>query len=259
MSDNTNTTGLPFGGLQFKGPNPTPLDNRHERTAILIGADAVKKLQQSSVAIFGVGGVGGACAEALARMGVGAIELYDNDKVTLSNLNRQVVALHSTVGKYKVHVMAERIADINPDCRVAGHTFYYMPDTAVLVPLDKYDYIIDAIDTVAAKVELAVRAKMAGVRIISAMGAGGKLDPMKFLVSDISKTETDPLARAVRKGLKERGLTKLKVVWSTEPPRNNLAGHIAPEGHRPPIGTTSCVPPACGLLLATEVIKDLTR
>ena len=214
---------------------------------MLIGSEAMQKLAAAKVAVFGVGGVGGSCAEALARAGVGSIDLYDNDIVTLTNLNRQIVALHSTVGQDKADVMAERIADINPACNVRAFKIFYMPDTADDVDLSGYDYVIDAIDTVAGKVELVVRAKEAGVRIICAMGAANKMDPMAFMVSDISKTKTDPLARIMRKELRARKIEDVKVVWSGEEPKAS---------QRPP-ASNSFVPPACGLVLAAEVIRDL--
>jgi len=224
------------------------MEDRFSRTAKLLGPGAMRKLAAARVAVFGIGGVGGHCAEALARSGIGAIDLFDHDKVDITNLNRQIVALQSTLGRYKADVMAERIADINPECVVKARKLFYMPDTADEVDLSPYDYIIDAIDTVAGKIELVTRAKKAGVRIISAMGAANKMDPMAFIVSDISKTETDPLARAMRRELRGLGIESVKVVWSKE----------APTRSRRPPASNAFVPPACGLLIASEVVKDLT-
>jgi tRNA A37 threonylcarbamoyladenosine dehydratase len=223
------------------------MENQFERTEMLLGAEAMLKLKDAKVAVFGVGGVGGACAEALARSGVGMIGLYDNDTVSITNLNRQIIALHSTLGRFKADVMAERIRDINPSCEAAAHKIFYLPDTADEVDLSVYDYVVDAIDTVAGKIELIVRAKAAGVRIISSMGAGNKLDPAKFIVADIHKTDTDPLARVMRKELRARGVAGVKVVYSKEPP---LAARVT--------ASNAFVPPAAGLVLAAEVVKDLT-
>ena len=224
------------------------MEDQFARTTALIGPEAMRKLAASRVAVFGIGGVGGSCAEALARSGVGAIDLYDNDKVSITNLNRQAAALHSTIGLYKTDVMAERIRDINPECKVRAFNIFYTPETSGEADLSVYDCVIDAIDTVSGKVELVVRAKEAGVRIICAMGAANKMDPMAFVVSDIYKTETDPLARAMRRELRARGIENVKAVWSKEEPKAN---------HRPP-ASNAFVPPACGLLIASEVIKDLT-
>ena len=223
------------------------MEDQFERTTNLIGAPGMQKLAAARVAVFGIGGVGGHCAEALARAGVGVIDLFDSDKVSLSNLNRQIVALHSTIGRYKADVMAERIADINPLCAVCAFKIFYMPDTADTVDLSLYDYVVDAFDTVAGKVELIRRAKKAGVRVICAMGAANKMDPSAFVVTDIQKTETDPLAKAVRKELRANGIEGVKAVWSKEQPLVRC---------RPP-ASNSFVPPACGLLLAAEVVKDL--
>ena len=205
------------------------------------------RLKASRVAVFGLGGVGGSCAEALARSGVGSLDLFDNDIVSVTNINRQTVALHSTIGRYKTDVMAERIADINPACKVRAKRLFYAEDTADEVDISFYDYVVDAIDTVAGKVELITRAKKAGVRIICAMGAANKTDPAAFIVSDISRTETDPLARAVRKKLRAAGVGEVKVVWSKE----------EPETHSSPPASNAFVPPAMGLILAAEVIKEL--
>lgn len=221
------------------------------RTAALLGGGACDKLKNARVAVFGVGGVGGFLCEALARAGVGALDIYDADTVSLSNINRQIIALHSTVGRPKVEVMKERIADINPECRVTAHEAFYLPENADEFPLDGCDYIADAVDTVAAKVELAVRADRLGVPIISAMGAGNKLDPTRFEVTSLDKTQTCPLARSMRKILREKGLDKkVKVVYSQEPARKNDMGVI---------GSISFVPSVAGLIMAGEIIKDLTK
>ena len=221
------------------------------RTAALLGGGACDKLKDSRVAVFGVGGVGGFLCEALARAGVGALDIYDADTGSLANINRQIIALHSTVGMAKVDAMKVRIADINPDCRVTAHNVFYLPENADEYPLDGCNYIADAVDTVAAKVELAVRADRLGISIISAMGAGNKLDPTRLKVARLSDTQTCPLARAMRKILREKGLDKkVKVVYSQEPARKNDMGVI---------GSISFVPSVAGLIMAGEIIKDLTK
>ena len=222
----------------------------NSRTEMLLGLAGIEKLKSAHVAVFGVGGVGGYAAEALARAGVGAIDLFDSDTVSLSNINRQIIALHSTVGRAKVEVMKERILDINPDCKVLAHEVFYLSENADTYPLEGYDYIIDAIDTVSAKVELAVRAARADVRLISAMGAGNKLDPTRFAVKDIFKTEGCPLARVMRYELRRRGIKRLKVVFSDEPPKKSDTGERFP-------GSVSFVPSVAGLILAGEVVRDL--
>ena len=189
---------------------------RFARTALLLGEDAVNTLATKSVAVFGVGGVGGYVVEALARSGVGKITLFDKDVVDITNINRQIIALDSTVGRYKCDVMKERILDINPHAEVIGHNVFYLPENADDFPLDQYDYVVDAIDNVAAKIELAVRTHKAGVKMISAMGAGNKTDPTRFEVTDIYKTTVCPLARVMRRELKARGVPSLKVVYSRE-------------------------------------------
>ena len=229
------------------------------RTAMVLGTDAVERLKNARVAVFGVGGVGGALCEALARAGVGSIDLFDNDSVSLSNINRQIIALHSTVGRPKVEVMRERILDINPDCAVTVHQVFYLPENADDFPLSDYDYIADAIDTVSAKLELAVRAQAAGVPLIASMGTGNKLDPSRFEVTDISKTFGCPLARVMRRELKARGIHHLKVVFSSEEATTSPtdAPEITPGGKRPP-GSLSFVPPVAGFLMAGEIIKALS-
>ncbi len=229
------------------------------RTEMLIGEVGIDKLSRARVAVFGVGGVGGYVCEALARAGIGAIDLFDNDTVSLSNINRQIIALHSTVGRYKTEVMRERIADINPDCRVREHRVFYLPENADDYPLDGYDYVVDAIDTVSAKVELAVRCQASGIPLIASMGTGNKLDPTKFTVTELFKTSGCPLARAMRQALKKRGITTLKVVFSNEPPITPRDNPTAEGSKKPTPASISFVPPTAGLLLAAEVIKDLLR
>lgn len=236
-----------------------PVAEEHLRTALLLGEKALGRLAAARVAVFGVGGVGGHVCEALARAGVGEIDLYDSDRVSPSNLNRQLVALQSTLGEYKVEVMKKRILDINPACQVNTHTVFYLPENAEQFPLEGYSYIVDAVDTVAAKIELAVRASACGLPIISAMGAGNKLDPTRFAVTDLSKTSGCPLARVMRRELKARGIHHLKVVYSTEPAAPLHTELLAEaSSSRPPVGSLSFVPSVAGLILAGEVVKDLT-
>ena len=233
-------------------------NEQHARTAALIGEAALQTLAHARVAVFGIGGVGGHLAEALARAGVGALDLIDGDVVSVSNINRQMIALHSTVGRPKVDVMAERIHDINPDCAVRTYERLYLPDNADEIDLSVYDYIADAIDTVSAKIELAVRAKRLNIPIIAAMGAGNKLDPTAFEVSDISKTTVCPLARAMRLELRKRGINHLKVVYSKELPVTS--GVTDEDGVRRALPTSiSFVPGAMGLIMAGEIIKDLIK
>ena len=227
----------------------------HSRTAALIGEDGFFRLQAASVAVFGIGGVGGHLAEALARAGVGHIHLIDRDVVSLSNINRQAVALHSTVGRPKVEVMAERIRDINPDCHVTDSVCFYLPENASEFNLSRYDFVADCVDTVAAKIELAVRCEEAGTPLIAAMGAGNKLHPEAFRISDISKTETDPLARIMRRELKKRGIKKLLCVWSDESP---VPASIVGDDGRPAPASIACTPSAMGLIMAGEIIRRLT-
>ena len=190
------------------------MSNQFVRTEMMFGKEAMRKLSSSRVAVFGIGGVGGYTVEALARSGVGAIDIIDNDKVCISNINRQIIATHKTVGRYKVDVAAERIADINPDCKVTAYKTFYMPDTQAEFDFTKYDYIVDAIDTVTGKLTLIENAKECGVPVISSMGAGNKLDPTAFEVADIYKTSVCPLAKVMRRELKKRGVNSLKVVYS---------------------------------------------
>lgn len=231
------------------------MQNQFERTELLLGSEAIEKLKSSRVAVFGAGGVGGFTLEALARSGVGAIDVIDNDTVSLSNINRQIYALHSTIGEYKVNVAARRIADITPDTKVNVYNTFYMPDNADEFDFSEYDYIVDAIDTVTAKIELVIRADAAGVPIISSMGAGNKLDPTLFEVEDIYKTSVCPLAKVMRYELKRRGIKKLKVVYSKEKP---MKPNVEENGRRIP-ASCAFVPSVAGLIIAGEVIKDLTR
>lgn len=232
----------------------THIPEEHIRTAALMGEGALDRLAAARVAVFGVGGVGGHLAEALARAGVGHIDLVDRDTVSLSNINRQAVALHSTVGRAKVAVMADRIRDINPACEVGAFELFYLPDTAETFDLAAYDYVADCVDTVTAKVELAVRCHAAGTPLIAAMGAGNKLHPERFRISDITKTETDPLARIMRRELKARGVPHLRVVWSDEPP---IPTRLTDERGKPAPGSVSFVPSVMGLIMAGEIVRGL--
>lgn len=229
------------------------------RTALLIGKSGLEKLKNAHIALFGVGGVGGFTAEALIRSGVGALDIFDNDTVSVSNINRQLIALHSTVGRLKVDVMKERLLDINPEAEIGAYAMFYLPENADSVDLSKYDYIIDAIDTVSAKIELAVRAAALNIPIISAMGAGNKLDPTAFEVTDISKTSVCPLARVMRQSLKKRGVNHLKVVYSREIPREHAEDVECPpqEGRRSTPGSTAFCPSVAGLIIAGAAIQDL--
>ena len=230
-------------------------ENQFERTALLLGKASVEKLAEKRVAVFGVGGVGGFVCEGLVRAGIGAIDIVDKDTVALSNINRQLIALHSTVGKNKVDVLEERLKDINKNLIIKKYKCFFLPETSETFDFREYDYVVDAIDTVTGKIELILKAKEAGVPIISAMGAGNKLKPAGFQVSDIYKTSVCPLARVMRRELKKRGVDKLKVVYSKEEP-------IKPqfeEGEEVVPGSISFVPPALGLIIAGEVVKDLIR
>ena len=230
-------------------------ENQFERTALLLGKASVEKLAEKRVAVFGVGGVGGFVCEGLVRAGIGAIDIVDKDIVAISNINRQLIALHSTVGKNKVDVLEERLKDINKNLIIKKYKCFFLPETSDTFDFREYDYVVDAIDTVTGKIELILKANEAGVPIISAMGAGNKLDPTAFQVSDIYKTSVCPLARVMRRELKKRGVEKLKVVYSKEEP-------IKPqfeEGEEVVPGSVSFVPPALGLIIAGEIVKDLIR
>lgn len=233
--------------------------HQFSRTEILIGKDNLQRLQQAHVAVFGIGGVGGYVVEALARSGIGTLDLIDHDKVCLTNLNRQIYALHSTIGKYKTDVAQERLYDINPDIQVNNYKTFYMPETAGQFDFTQYDYIVDAIDTVTGKLELIQQAERAGVPIISAMGAGNKMDPTAFRVADIYKTSVCPLARIMRRELRKRGIKKLKVVYSQEPPLEPEKDIEEDTQRRAIPGSNAFVPSAAGLIIAGEVIQDLIR
>ena len=238
------------------------MNNPFSRTQRLLGKDAMLRLSSAHVAVFGIGGVGGYAVEALARSGVGSLDLIDNDTVSLSNLNRQIIALRSTVGQPKTEVAAARVRDINPDCVVRTYQTFFLPETASQFDFTQYDYVVDAIDTVTGKIGLVLAARDAGVPIICSMGAGNKLDPTRFRVSDISKTHTDPLAKVMRTKLKQFGVNHLKVVWSDELPMQPVQDEDdVPEaptaGRRAIPGSVAFVPSVAGLVLASEVIKDL--
>lgn len=240
------------------------MEEQFVRTAYLLGDEAVERLKRSSVILFGVGGVGSFCAEALARAGIGKLCLVDPDAVSESNLNRQLVALRSTIGRNKAEVMKERIADINPMAEVTAIPLFYLPENADSVDLSAYDVVIDAVDTVSAKIELAVRANALGVPVVSAMGAGNKLHPEMFEISDLAKTSVCPLARVMRTELKKRGIVHMRVVYSKEMPRELHPDYKEREacsfpGRRQIPGSVSFVPSAAGLLLVAEVIRLLTE
>ena len=224
------------------------MENQHTRSIALLGEDAITKLKKCRVAVFGVGGVGSYTVETLARAGIGAIDLIDSDTFNVTNINRQLYATHKTIGKYKVDVAKNRILDINPDCKVTVNKTFYLPQNSDTFDLSVYDYIVDAIDTVAAKVELVVNADKCGTPIISSMGTGNKLHPEMLEISDIYKTSVCPLAKVMRTRLKKEGIKKLKVVYSKETPITNNDNII---------GSVPFVPSAAGIIIAGEVIKDL--
>ena len=244
------------------------------RTELLLGKEAMNKLEDARVAVFGIGGVGGYVCEALARSGVGKLDLIDNDKVCMSNLNRQIIATRKTVGQYKTEVMKDRILDINPEAEVNIHNCFFLPDNADEFPFEEYDYVVDAVDTVTAKIALVMKCKELDIPIISSMGAGNKLDGSQFKVADIYKTKVCPLAKVMRRELKKRGVKKLKVVYSEEIPtrpiedisiscRTNCicppeAEHKCTERRDIP-GSVAFVPSVAGLIIAGEVVKDLIR
>ena len=237
------------------------MSERFSRTEILLGKSAVEHLSECRVAVFGIGGVGGYVCEALARSGVGAFDLIDNDTVCESNINRQIIATDKTVGMYKTDVMKERILEINPDAEVNTYKCFFLPENASDFPFEKYDYVVDAIDTVTAKIELVMQCSKLGIPIMSSMGAGNKLDPTMFRVSDIYKTNMDPLAKAMRRELKKRGIKKLKVVYSEEKPLQPIEAPAESDQttkRRSIPGSTAFVPSVAGLIIAGEVIKDLT-
>ncbi|HAT02233.1 MAG TPA: tRNA threonylcarbamoyladenosine dehydratase [Oribacterium sp.] len=233
------------------------------RTELLFGREAIEKLQKSHVAVFGVGGVGGYVCETLARCGVGELDLIDKDDVSESNINRQIIATHDSIGRDKVDVMMERILAINPDCVVHARKIFFLPDTSDQFDFSSYDYVVDAVDNVTAKIQLVMACQEAGTPIICSMGAGNKLDPTKFQVADIYKTSVDPLARVMRRELKKRHVKHLKVVYSTEEARKPVASpeqgmEMTETGHPVP-GSVAFVPSVCGLIIGGEVVKDLTK
>ncbi len=227
------------------------------RARLLLGDAAIARLGAVRVAVFGIGGVGGYALEALVRSGVGAVDAFDGDRVALSNINRQIIATHETVGRYKVDVAAERMRSINPAVKFEARRLLYLPECADQVDLSLYDYVIDAVDTVAAKLELAARCAALGVPEICALGAGNKLDPTRFRVADIYETSVDPLARVMRRELRRRGVERLKVVYSTEPPRTPLGEAGGEYARRSTPGSVAFVPPVMGLILAGEAVKDI--
>ena len=235
------------------------MDEAFARTALLLGQEGMERLARARVAVFGVGGVGGHAVEALARSGVGALDLIDNDQVCLSNLNRQIIATRATIGQYKVDAARDRIADINPDALVRVHKTFYTPETAGQFDFTQYDYVVDAIDTVTGKLALVLQAQEAGVPIISSMGAGNKLDPTAFRVADIYQTSVCPLARVMRTELRRRGVKHLKVVYSTEPAMTPFPAPAEEQtSRRQTPGSTAFVPAVAGLIIAGEVVRDLT-
>ena len=237
--------------------------NQFSRTELIFGKGSTDILKNSRVAVFGIGGVGGAAVEALARCGVGTIDIIDNDKVSVTNINRQLIALNSTVGEYKVDVAETRIKDICPQITVNKYKCFFLPENSAEFDFRLYDYVIDAIDTVSGKIEIIIKAQEAGVKVISAMGAGNKVDPTAFVVTDIYKTHTCPLAKVMRSELKRRNVQKLKVVYSTEkaisPDYDAKEEFLLTEGvvKKSIPGSNPFVPPVCGYILAGEVIKDL--
>lgn len=233
------------------------MQNEFSRTEMLLGAEAMQKLSASHIALFGVGGVGGFVAEALARCGIGAFDLIDNDTVSLTNINRQIIATHDTLGRNKTEVMQERILSINPAAKVTIHTCFFLPENADQFDFSQYDYVIDAVDTVTAKLEIIMHAQAANVPVISSMGTGNKLDPSRFRIADIYKTSVCPLAKVMRRELKKRGVKNLKVLYSPEEPIKVQSDEIPPEGRRAVPGSVSFVPSAAGLMIAGEVIRDL--
>ncbi len=250
------------------------MEDELSRIRLLYGKDVIEKLAASRVAVFGVGGVGGYVVEALARSGIGALDLIDDDKVCLSNINRQIIATHASVGQYKVDVAADRVKDISPDCEVRTYRTFYLPETADQFDFRQYDYVVDAIDTVTGKLTIVENAKTAGVPVISSMGAGNKLDASAFEVADIYKTSICPLAKVMRRECKKRGIDSLKVVYSKEPPLTPIADLSADDApdktevkegerthsrRRSTPGSTAFVPSVVGLIIAGEIINDIAK
>ena len=234
------------------------MNNQFIRTEILFGEKAMQTLHDSKVAVFGIGGVGGYVVEALARSGIGALDLIDNDKVCLSNINRQIIATHKTIDKYKVDVAKERVLDINPDIKVNTYKTFYLPETEDLFDFSQYDYVVDAIDTVTGKLSLVVNAKKAGTPIICSMGAGNKINPTMFEVADIYDTSICPLAKVMRRECKKRNIESLKCVYSKEKPMKPLDSNEETTRRSTP-GSNAFVPSVVGLIIASEVIKDLIK
>lgn len=233
------------------------MDSQFQRTELILGSESIEKLNKSKVCIFGIGGVGGYVCEALARAGIGSFVLIDNDTVNITNINRQIIATYKTVGQYKVDVMKERILDINPNAIVEVHKCFYLPENEADFDFSKYDYVVDAVDTVTAKISIIINAKKNNVPVISSMGTGNKLNPTMLEVADINKTSVDPLARVMRIELKKRNITKLKVVYSKEIPLKPTVEQFS-ESNKPTPGSASFVPSTAGLLIASEIIKDIT-
>ncbi len=234
------------------------IPEQFQRTQLLLGRSAMEKLADSHVIIFGIGGVGGYVAEALVRSGIGCFTLVDNDTVTVSNINRQIIATFDSIGRYKTEVMKERMLSINPKVQVEIRNCFYLPENADEFDFTQYDYVVDAIDTVTAKLQLVMEAKKADVPIISCMGTGNKLDPGRLMITDVYKTSICPLAKVMRRELRKRGIDKLKVLYSTEEPMVPDGAEVTENGRRAVPGSTSFVPPSAGLMIAAEVIKDLT-
>lgn len=249
------------------------MEEQFLRTAMLLGESGIEKLKHSKVAVFGLGGVGGHVVEALVRSGIGAIDLIDNDTVNPSNLNRQIIATYDTLGKYKTDAMAERIAKINPECKVTKHNLFYLPNQANQIPFSEYDFLVDAIDTVTAKLDLAFKAQSFGIPIISSMGTGNKLEPQYLEITDIYNTSVCPLAKVMRRECRARGIEKLTVVYSKEPPRTlfdltmqegsqgavESAGNAPENRRRSTPGSTAFVPAVAGLMMAGYVVRCLTE
>lgn len=233
--------------------------NQFSRTEILIGKEGINKLSKARVAVFGIGGVGGYVVEALVRSGIGALDLIDNDKVALTNINRQIIATHKTIGKYKVDIAEERAKDINPEIKIKTYKTFFTPETANEFDFSQYNYVVDAIDTVVGKLEIIERSKKSGVPIISSMGAGNKMHPELFEVADISKTSVCPLAKVIRQELKKRNIKKVKVVFSKEIPIKPAKTEETIEGKKQIPGSNAFVPSVVGLIIASEVINDLIK
>ena len=235
------------------------------RTRLLLGSENIEKLKAARVAVFGIGGVGGYVAEALARSAVGSIDIIDNDIISASNINRQIIALHSTIGRYKTEVMKERVKDINPECHVVEHRCFFLPENQDGFNFKDYNYVVDAVDTVAAKIAIVLAADRAGVPVISSMGTGNKFNPLRFKTADIYETSVCPLARVMRRELKKRGIKKLKTVFSDEQPKeydyyvscNEEVSDISSKRSIP--GSLAYVPPAAGLIIASVVISELIK